>query len=160
AAGTSVQAALGLADSPDRYFRHYMDLNQWTLRPGLIRAFCEQSTPTFEWLLGLGLEVPAKLSANSHQPGIRRLGVEDTRRGHVPVGEGYALTQVLETARRERGCELVLNTRVERLVMDGRRVAGIIADGVEVRVDSVDIASGGFTRNPELLARFFPAALR
>jgi fumarate reductase flavoprotein subunit len=160
AAGTSVQEALGLADSPERYFRHYMDLNQWILRPGLIRTFCEQSTPTFEWLLGLGLEVPATLSANSHQPGIRRLGVEDTRRGHVPVGEGYALTQVLETARRDRGCELVLNTRVEQLVMAGPRVVGVMADGVEVRVGSVVIASGGFTRNPELLARYFPAALR
>ena len=160
AAGTSVQAALGIDDSPADYYQHYMDLNQWLLRPGLIRSFCQQSAPTFEWLLSLGLEVPANYSTNSHTPGLRRVEVEDTRRGHVPVGEGYALTQVLERARRERECELVLNTRVERLVIEDGRVSGVVADGVAAKADAVVVASGGFTRNSELLARYFPATQR
>jgi succinate dehydrogenase/fumarate reductase flavoprotein subunit len=75
AAGTSVQKAMGLEDSPESYYQHYMDLNQWVLRPSLIRTFCRESTPTFEWLLSLGLEVPPHFSENSHQPGIRKLGV-------------------------------------------------------------------------------------
>ncbi|MGI5129868.1 FAD-dependent oxidoreductase [Pseudonocardia sp. CA-107938] len=160
AAGTSVQSALGLEDSPELYYRHYMDLNQWVLRPGLIRTFCYESTPTFEWLLGMGLEVPPHLSENSHQPGIRKLGVEVPRRGHIPVGEGYALAQVLERARKDRGVELVLGTRVERLLIENGRVTGVVADDVEVRVPAVVVASGGFARNDELLARLFPRALR
>jgi hypothetical protein len=41
AAGTSVQKPLRVEDDPGTFFQHYMDLNQWRLRPGLIRAFCQ-----------------------------------------------------------------------------------------------------------------------
>ena len=45
AAGTSVQAAMGVEDSVDRFFQHYMDLNQWRLQPGLVRRFCTRRRP-------------------------------------------------------------------------------------------------------------------
>ena len=160
AAGTSVQAELGIEDSPESYFREYMSLNRWLLQPGLVRSFCHQSTDTFEWLLGLGLDVPAKLSANGHEPGVRRVDVEAGRRGHVPVGEGLALTEVLDQARRRHGSDVVCNTRIERLIVEDGRVAGVVADGIEVRVPAVVVATGGMTRNPELLARYFPQAVR
>jgi len=160
AAGTSVQAALGLEDSPERFYQHYMDLNQWSLQPGLIRRYCTESAATFEWLLSLGHEVPPHLSANSHQPGIRRVETESPRRGHIPAGEGYGLAQMLDAERRRMGVEVVLRTRVERILVADGRVTGVVADGIEVTADSVIVASGGMARNPELLERFFPAALR
>ncbi|GLY88869.1 FAD-dependent oxidoreductase [Actinoallomurus iriomotensis] len=159
AAGTSVQQALGVDDDPEKHFQHYMDLNQWRLRPGLIRGFCHRSRDTFEWLLGLGLEVPAQRSTNAHMPGLTRAGVEDVWRGHVPAGEGYGLVQVLDRARRARGVEVVLRTRVERLLLDGDRVAGVVADGVEVRAGAVVVASGGLTRDPRLVERYYPDAM-
>ena len=107
AAGTSVQQSIGVQDDPDKFFQHYMDLNQWRLRPGLIRAFCTAATPTFEWLLGLGLRVPARRSANARMSGLARAGVEDIWRGHVPEGEGSGLVAVLDAARKERGAEVV-----------------------------------------------------
>jgi succinate dehydrogenase/fumarate reductase flavoprotein subunit len=160
AAGTSVQAGLGIQDSPAAHYQHYMDLNQWRLRPGLLRSFCERSRDTFEWLLGLGLEVPAQRSTNAHMPGLTRAGVEDVWRGHVPAGEGFGLVQVLDRARKDRGVEVVLRTRVERLLVEDGAVCGVVADGVEVRAGAVVVASGGLTRNPELLARFYPDALK
>ena len=160
AAGTSVQRALGIDDSPQLHYQHYMDLNQWRLRPGLIRSFCRRSLDTFEWLLELGLEVPAQRSTNAHMPGLTRAGVEDVWRGHVPAGEGYGLVQVLDKARRQRGCDLVLQTRVDRLLIDDGRVTGVVADEVEVSAAATVVASGGLTRNPELLATYYPDALR
>ncbi|HEU4997912.1 MAG TPA: FAD-dependent oxidoreductase [Lapillicoccus sp.] len=159
AAGTSVQSALGIADSPAAYFQHYMDLNQWRLRPGLVRSFCERSRDTFEWLLGLGLEVPAQRSTNAHMPGLARAGVEDVWRGHVPAGEGYGLVQVLDAARREHGVEVVLRTRVERLVVEEGRVCGVVADGLPLRAPATVVASGGLTRSPELVERYYPDAV-
>ncbi|MFD4249210.1 FAD-dependent oxidoreductase [Amycolatopsis thermoflava] len=160
AAGTSVQAALGVEDSAERFFQHYMDLNSWQLNPGLIEAFCRHSGPTLEWLIGLGVEIPAKVSGNAHTPGLCQAGVEDVWRGHVPKDQGYGVVQVLAKAARARGVEIVLNTRVERLVEDDGRVCGVVADGIEVRAGAVVVASGGFAQDPDLLARYYPAALR
>ena len=159
AAGTSVQQALGIVDTPAAHFQHYMDLNQWRLRPGLVRSFCDRSRDTFEWLLGLGLEVPAQRSTNAHMPGLARAGVEDVWRGHVPAGEGYGLVQVLDRARRERGVEVVLRTRVERLIVEDGRVRGVVADGVAVRAPATVVASGGLTQNPALVERYYPDAM-
>ncbi|NIH84527.1 FAD-dependent oxidoreductase [Amycolatopsis granulosa] len=160
AAGTSVQAALGVEDSAERFFQHYMDLNAWQLNPGLIAAFCVQSGPTLDWLIGLGVEIPAKLSGNAHTPGLCQAGVEDVWRGHVPRDQGYGVVQVLARAARTRQVEIVLGTRVERLLEEHGRVAGVVADGIEVRARAVVVASGGFARDPGLLARYYPAALR
>ncbi|MEU1980353.1 FAD-dependent oxidoreductase [Nocardia sp. NPDC019395] len=158
AAGTSVQRALGIEDSPEKFFQHYMDLNQWVLRPGLIHTFCENAGPTLEWLIGLGLEVPAAVSGNAHQPGLTRAGVEDVWRGHVPKDQGYGLVQVLAGAGRAHGVEVVLGTRVERLLVDAGRVTGVVADGIEVRAGAVVVASGGFARDPGFVDRYFPDA--
>ncbi|GAA1913066.1 FAD-dependent oxidoreductase [Nocardioides hwasunensis] len=159
AAGTSVQKELGVDDSVDRFFQHYMDLNQWLLKPGLVRRFCELSGPTLEWLLGLGLEVPAQLSGNAHTPGLCRAGVEDVWRAHVPKDQGYGLVQVLDRARRAAGVEVALHTRVERLLVEDGRVSGVVADGVELHAGGVVVASGGLAQDDALVKRFFPDAL-
>ncbi|MBZ6231874.1 FAD-dependent oxidoreductase [Streptomyces olivaceus] len=158
AAGTGVQRGLGIEDTAERHFQHYMDLNQWQLKPGLIRAFCAAAGPTLEWMLGLGLDVPAAVSPDAHTPGLCRAGVEDVWRGHVPRDQGYGLVQVLDRARREHGVEAVLNTRVERLLFEEGRVAGVVADGIEVRAGAVVVASGGFAQDPGLLDRYYPEA--
>ncbi|SFW79024.1 FAD-dependent oxidoreductase [Amycolatopsis australiensis] len=158
AAGTSVQRALGIEDTPERFFQHYMDLNQWRLKPGLVRAFCEESGPALEWLIGLGAEIPAKVSHNAHAPGLTRAGVEDVWRAHVPKDQGYGLVQVLDRARRAAGVEAVLNTRVERLLVEGGRVTGVVADGIDVPADAVVVTTGGFAQDPALVSRYYPAA--
>ncbi|MBB5916196.1 fumarate reductase flavoprotein subunit [Nocardia transvalensis] len=158
AAGTSVQRALGIEDSAERFFQHYMDLNQWVLRPGLIHAFCENAGPTLEWLIGLGVEIPATVSGNAHQPGLARAGVEDVWRAHVPKDQGYGLVQVLARAGRAHGIEVVLGTRVESLLVEDGRVAGVVADGIEVHGASVVVTTGGFAQDPGLVDRYFPAA--
>jgi fumarate reductase flavoprotein subunit len=158
AADTSVQRALGIEDSAEKFFQHYMDLNQWVLRPGLIHTFCEQAAPTLEWLIGLGVEIPAVESGNAHQPGLARAGVEDVWRAHVPKDQGYGLIQVLDRARRGHGVEVVLNTRVEELLVTDGRVAGVVADGIEVRGGAVVVATGGFAQDPGFVDRYFPAA--
>ncbi|PPJ25706.1 FAD-binding dehydrogenase [Nocardia nova] len=157
AAGTSMQRAIGIDDTVDRMFQHYMDLNQWRVLPGPTRAFCEAAAPTVEWLTSLGLEIPGKKSLNAHQPGVTRAGVEDTDRGHVPRDQGYGLIQVLDAARRKLGVELVLRSRVEDLLFtpDGA-IRGVLVDEVEAIAPNVVVATGGLTQNPALRERFLP----
>lgn len=159
AAGTSVQKSLGVQDDPGKFFQHYMDLNQWRLRPGLIRVFCQASTPTFEWLLGLGLRVPARRSSNAHMSGLARAGVEDIWRGHVPEGEGAGLVAVLDAARRARGAEVVFSSRVEGLLADDSGVHGVRVDDTDVTAGSVVVTSGGMAQNRALVERYYRDAL-
>jgi succinate dehydrogenase/fumarate reductase flavoprotein subunit len=159
AAGTSVQRALGVADDPGRFYQHYMDLNQWRLRPGLIRTFCEQAAPTFEWLLGLGLQVPARESTNAHMSGLTRAGVEDIWRGHVPEGGGTGVVAVLEAARRARGVEVVFGSRVEGLLLERGSVRGVRVDGTDLHAGAVVVATGGMAQNRPLVERFYPDVL-
>ncbi|WFR73184.1 FAD-dependent oxidoreductase [Prescottella defluvii] len=160
AAGTSVQRGLGIEDTAEKFFQHYMDLNHWILKPGLVRAFCENAGPTLEWLIGLGVEIPARESANAHMPGLCQAGVEDVWRGHVPKDQGYGLVQVLDKARRDQGVEVVMNTRVQSLIVEDGSVVGVVADDIEVRASAVVIASGGFAQNKDLVDRLYPFANR
>ncbi|MBM4481087.1 FAD-binding protein, partial [Rhodococcus hoagii] len=94
---------------------------------GLVRAFCENSGPTLEWLIGLAVEIPARESANAHMPGLAQAGVEDVWRGQRAQDQGYGLVQMLDKARRRPGVEVVLNTRVQSLLVEDGRVAGVVA---------------------------------
>ncbi|WP_027499035.1 MULTISPECIES: FAD-dependent oxidoreductase [Nocardiaceae] len=158
AAGTSVQRGLGIEDSAEKYFQHYMDLNQWMLEPGLVRAFCENAGPTLEWLIELGVEIPVRISGNAHQPGLSQAGVEDVWRGHVPKDQGYGLVQVLDAARRKHGIDVVLDTRVQSLLSENGRVVGVVADDVELSAGAVVVASGGFAQDPTFVDRHYPVA--
>ncbi|MCG7300565.1 FAD-dependent oxidoreductase [Brevibacterium ravenspurgense] len=159
AGGTSTQADLGVEDTVDRYFQHYMDLNQWQLEPGLIRSFCESSVEALDWVKSIGVEIPSNWSSNAHEPGLTQSGVEDVFRGHVPKDQGYGLVTALVDEVKRRGVEIYYNSRVESLLTEGGAVVGVIVDGIEVRAHSTVVATGGFAQNPELVQRYYPEAL-
>ena len=59
------------------------------------------------------------------------------------------------------GCEIRLNTRARQLKMEDGKVAGLYAttpDGVlEINAKAVILATGGYSRNEEMVAEAFPA---
>ena len=160
AGGTSVQAALGVQDSPELFYQHYMDLNQWQLQPGLIASFCREAREAFEWLLGLGVDVPSKFSRNVREGGLYSGGVSEIWRAHAPVGEGAALVEVLEDAvGRTDNIEVRLNTRVDGFIVEGGRVVGARCGGDQFRAGAVVLCSGGLAHDTSLLERYYPRAL-
>lgn len=158
AAGTEVQAGVGVADSPARMYQHYMDLNQWRVLPGPVRMFCEESSSIIEWVTDLGVEIPTQVSHHAHMPGLSRAGVEDVWRGHVPKDQGYGLVQALDRTRRRLGVDLVLGTPVDDIVVRDGQVAGVVIDDDHITAPNVVVASGGFASNPDLVAKYFPEA--
>lgn len=168
AAGTSVQKALGLDDSAQAYYDYYMTLNAWRQPAALVRAFCESATPTLEWLLGLGVQVPARHVHKAagaiwpcapDAPGLYASGVEWPPRGHVPEGGGAAWVEALSNHCGALGVEIVVNTRVHRLLIEDGAIVGIEAGGQEVRANAVALTCGGIAHDLELLRRWFPDAL-
>lgn len=159
AAGTSVQKAMGIDDTAESLYQHYMDLNGWTLEPGLIMAFCLEAAPAFEWFLGIGVDVPAAWSYTARQPGLNQGGVSDVWRSHVPAGEGAGVVAVLEKRVAELDITVKFASRVEQLVVEAGRVVGVVVGGTEYRADSVVLASGGLSHDRALLEKYYPRAI-
>ncbi len=151
AGGTSLQREAGVADpGADAMFAYYMTLNQYKLDAPLVRRLCDDAAPSFEWLRGLGVEF--------YEDDLYVSGVDKVRRGHRAAGMGAAITDALEGSFAGRGVDVALETRVERLLIEQGRVAGIIVDGEPVRAPAVVLATGGFGASPEKLAMLYPDA--
>jgi fumarate reductase flavoprotein subunit len=153
AAGTSLQREAGIADdSTEAMYQYYMTLNQYKLEPALVRTLCKQSTQAFEWLraIGVGFTIDNLYAS----------GVDKVRRGHRASGDGAGIVEALEGFLSGKAIDTVLETRVERLLVEEGRVCGIVADGEPVRAAATVIATGGFGANPEMLAQFYPDAAR
>ena len=167
AAGTSVQRALGLEDSADAYFDDYMTLNAWRQPAALIRSFCRNATETIEWLLGLGLEIPARhvhkvkgavFPLSAATPGLYAAGVEWPPRGHIPVGGGAAYTDLLYQYGGSRGVQFALRSRVLSLIVENGAVVGVDVEGQAIRSHAVALACGGIAHDRGLLQQWFPDA--
>lgn len=148
AAGTSVQKAMGIEDSPQAMFDYIMTLNGWETRPDIIRLFAERSAATVEWLVGLGADYQW----------VVKSGVDTVPRGHCTVGAGDTIGRLLINEVGAKGIETALKTRVERLLMEGGRVVGVHAAGMDLRARAVIITTGGFGNSPGMRAKYFPSA--
>jgi fumarate reductase flavoprotein subunit len=148
AAGTSVQKAMGVEDSPQAMYDYIMTLNGWQTRPDIIRLFAERSAATIEWLVSLGAEYQW----------VVKSGVDTVPRGHCTVGAGDTIGRLLINEVGARGIETALKTRVERLLMEDGRVVGVHASGMDLRAKAVIITTGGFGNSPGMRAKDFPSA--
>ena len=168
AAGTSLQRKLGFEDSIDEYFDYYMTLNAWRLPSAVVRRFCEEATPTLEWLIELGVNYPEQVAKKPVQPiyatsietgGLYAAGVEWPPRGHRPPEGGRAYAEVMENRRAVLGVEVALKTRVRELIVEDGAVRGVVVDGQQIRSRAVLLACGGLARAEEALIRtWFPDA--
>ena len=150
AAGTSVQRKRGIEDTPAAMFDYLMCLNQWELRPNLIRKLCDLSAPTLEWLIELGVDFPSEW--------LTCAGAETVPRGHPSRGAGSSIAERLVNAAGARGIEYALNTRVEGLLATQGKIVGVKTPEMDVYSACVILTTGGFGNNSALLKRFYPTA--
>jgi len=165
AADSSVQRAIGLTDSIEAYYDHYMTLNAWRLQAPLIRRFCEEATPTLEWLISLGVRYEPQVTKKpkgavypvaAPGSGVYAAGTEYPPRGHRPVGSGQAYIDALSGRASALGVEIILNTRVQTLLMEADAVVGVEFAGERLRSGAVLLACGGFAQDRDLLREYLP----
>lgn len=149
AAGTAIQRANGITDTPDAMYHHYMTLNRHAVAPSLARKLCFESSAALEWLIGLGVRYT--------DDGLYFSGCDEVPRGHRPLGAGAEVAEALEGALSQHGIDIALSTRITGLILDeGGTVGGIRVGDESVTAASVVLATGGFGASPEMLARHFP----
>ncbi|HBV68718.1 MAG TPA: flavocytochrome c [Clostridiales bacterium] len=117
----------------------------------LISTVCRESLNTYKWL---GETVGAKLSSTITAP-VGSMWM----RGHGFESKPQvfeAVTSYIES----KGAEIMLETKAEKLIMDGDKVIGVEAvktDGTKVTLTAtkgVIITTGGFGSNPEMVQEY------
>lgn len=148
AGGTSVQRELGeVGDDVRSVYERYLDVNRWSVEPGIAEAFAQGSHDAVEWLRGFGVEFGLVIPSP----------IERIRRGHKVLGMGAKLMVVLEREARERGVEIRTRHRVDGLVIEDGRVVGVTVGDERISAGAVIIATGGFGQSREMIERHLPS---
>ncbi len=188
--GTSAQKKYGIVDSPDLLFS---DLTDWSVVEAngfpdyryndreILRAFADNSAPTYEWLAAHGVMFVERAPDNK---GAGATGNSALRENHCapmdwpliqtgkPVApelrttgsSGIGLIRPLEAAARKAGVQILLEHRMTGLVREqpnSGRVIGLTAtnQGKSVNIRArkgVVIATGGSTGNVNFRRIFDP----
>jgi succinate dehydrogenase/fumarate reductase flavoprotein subunit len=186
--GTSYQKKHGIEDSADLFFN---DLTDWSVvEPNgfppyryndreIIRAFADNSVPTFEFLLAHGVKViDRKPNSVGHEIGASALrtmqiSVEDWPMVHTggpaapdddEIRAGAGLIRPLEIAARKAGVEILLEhrmTAIHRETPKTGRVTGIAVSHKGATRNfrarkAVIVATGGSTGNVNFRRMFDP----
>ena len=188
--GTSAQKKAGINDSPDLLFQ---DLTDWSIvQPNgfpdyryndreIIRAFADNSAPTFEWLvahgvvfvdkapdtlggISVGNSVPREMhSAVMNWPMIQT-GKSADPTVQATTSSGNGLMRPLEVAAKKAGVQILLEhkmTSICRQTPNSGRVVGITVDSKGAKLNirakkAVIIGTGGSTGNVNFRRMFDP----
>jgi FAD binding domain len=169
--GTSLQKKYGIEDSPDRMFADLVAWHDYRFSDReIVRAYCDWSAPTFEWLCAHGVAFPDESPVGADG------GPQDVKRAQglvwtagvstfAPTGaNGTALMRPLEASARKLGVQILLRhsmTSIVRQTYSSGRVLGITAtnEGKTVNIQArkgVIIGTGGHTSNVTFRRIFDP----
>jgi fumarate reductase flavoprotein subunit len=148
-AGTDLQAAQGVTDSPDLLFKDLCEVGQYVNDAGLVRTYCDVQLWTYDWLKKAGV---------SFSPVIETASGQSVPRVHTV--DPADMVRALKAAAEQSGkADYRPDTEAEALLTDDSgRVGGVrLNGGEEISArKAVIIASGGFAKNPDMLDRYAP----
>jgi fumarate reductase flavoprotein subunit len=148
AAATEIQRAAEIDDDAESLYHEYMFINQFEIQPGIARRLAHDSGEIIAWLTELGVPF---------SPSVVQGGPELVPRTHTTDGGGQQLVDVLHQRCREQDVDFALGSRVDRLLLEDDRVAGVAVGEDELRAGAVVLATGGFGANRALLTEHLPS---
>jgi flavocytochrome c len=158
-AGTSVQRARGITDSPEGMYKYYRAAGRGLDDPDMVRVLCENSAPNIEWLIDMGMEFKyLYVSGAEDYPEYSSITPVKPR-GHG-VGGGGAFFKVLKDACDKRKINCLYETKLKKIVtsLEGE-VVGIQVESKEKTLNikakkAVVLACGGYAYNTEMLKQY------
>jgi len=154
AVNPELQRRQNIEDSLDLHFQHTFEGGDRQGNQALIRILVNNALDGIRWLEGYGMKWRGEVTAIAGSLWRRvNMPVE-------PVGTGYI--NALQRAASQRGVEIMLETKAERLIVRDGRVVGVEATskGGTVTLEArrgVVLATGGFGANKEMMAKYRPA---
>lgn len=158
APGSRFQKELGIEDSADSWLELWKE-RQSTSNPDSkypdydrVRTYMDAAVDTTEWLVD---------NMNHKYSSVKGYGVDPVARLHFPEAGGASLIANLEKTLRDKGIDILTETKATELVTDDKGdVIGVVAENVEgkliVHAKKVIIATGGFAKSEELMKEFLP----
>ncbi|MBM3505654.1 MAG: FAD-dependent oxidoreductase [Alphaproteobacteria bacterium] len=160
AAGTKLQAKLGIKDSPQEHYDDVMRICRNTADPAVVRLAVDHAAATFDWLTDLGLPLvpqsPA-LTAGAHEPYTVR------RYSWCPEFGRSVLKTIapsFQAAVATGNVTLKLRTKVTGLIQDPRTraILGVRTEGADGAAEylgsNIVLATGGYGANGAMMAEF------
>jgi len=155
-------------------FNYIMEGLRWRVDARLVRAFIDETANTIQWLKNQGVEfdppadgpgpgfkmylvkMPEKIELAPGEPGwLGEARQERTFQG----GRTYRLIKTLADKAKEKGVNIRVGTPAKKILMQGSKVAGILADDesgktIQINCKAIVIASGGFLHDNEMLKKY------
>ncbi len=169
--GTSLQKKYGIEDTPDRMYEDLIHWHDYRFSDReIIRAFCDESVATFDFLLAHGVQFPDR-SPDGADGGpqtvkrAQRLQWSGEANAYAPNGgNGTALMRPLEASARKLGVKILLRHSMTGLVREAPfagRVLGITVthEGKALNIEArrgVVLGTGGHTSNVNFRRMFDP----
>lgn len=153
AAGSRLQKRNNIDADPDKLFRQAMEYSHWRSDARLTRALIDASGETVDWLTDLGVPFSRVLHHMPNQsPEVFHMA--------YPGPTGARVMSVLKEKCSKLGVTIVTEVRTESLLLSDGAITGVKArvggEETTFTADSVLIATGGFSGNPELMRRMIP----
>lgn len=156
-AGTALQAARGIEDSPQAHYDDAMRISRGTSDPDFLAMAVRLQGPFIDWLMENGFEMADDMPRIIH--GHEAYRVPRTYWGRE---DGLSILKVLVRLidRHLASGAVALRTGVDvdGLIEEDGRVAGVRADGRSWRGRATILATGGYGANPALFAKLHAGA--
>lgn len=152
-AGTDLQRQAGIEDSAELLFNDLREVGQFENDESVVQAYVDGQLATFEWLRSQDIRFSPIIEAFSGQ---------SARRSHA-TDPADMMRALAARAGKTPAIKVLTATRAMRLFREPQslRVEGLLAKGPQGPLkiwatQGVVLASGGFTRDTELIHRFAP----
>ncbi|MES2480656.1 MAG: FAD-dependent oxidoreductase [Pseudomonadota bacterium] len=150
--GVEPQRLAGIDDGPQRLREDLERMGRGFSEAHLVDTYVQEQAATFDWLRELGVRFTSVQTGSGNS--VPRVVRTDTTQ----------VFSVLLDALDRHGVVRRLGVAVERLLFADGRVQGVrvAGEGVgrEIRAGAVVLATGGFSRNADLVRTFAPDMLR
>lgn len=149
--GSAIQQKLGIKDSVDDLVKYWSERAEGANDPAALRFVAERSGATIDWLSSLGVQFNDPVPA----------GLSPVPRGHTDPKGGADIVAILKKTADAKKVDFFMETTVTKLISSNGAVTGLVAKGkdgkdVTFTAKAVVLATGGFDRNQELMAKYAP----
>jgi fumarate reductase flavoprotein subunit len=141
----------------DEAFNIFMNYTHWRVDARLVRAYLDKSSDTIDWLEKMGVVF---VEAVSYFPGGEfTWHIVKPETGEPGPMAAATMMKIMTERAKKLGVEINLQTSVKKLIKQGNKITGIIAedrsgDEIQVKAKAVIIATGGFGDNPEMIKKY------
>lgn len=136
----------------------HMKYTHFRVDGDLVQTYFNKSADTIEWLENMGVEFAGAF--RYFKESAATWHIVKPENGVIGPRAAGAMVKVLTEKAKELGCEILLETAGQKLIVDDGKVCGVVAvdkDGNELQImgKAVIVATGGFGNNKEMIKKEF-----